>query len=139
MLFRLSTRSLELGNGGVDLLAVLVVANTGGRETVAATLARADTHNVGVDGARDTVDHLDVQLGQRVLLVDRSLGQIADGSSLNNVAHSEALDRLVLGDGARAVRASHKGDVASAGLVAAMEGQERTKGVRVSEAGSEQY
>ena len=55
-------------------------------------------------------------------MVDRGLGQVTDGSSLDNVAHSESLDGLVLGDGARAVGASHKGYVASAGLVAAIVG-----------------
>lgn len=126
----LSTAGLELGDGGVDLLAVLVVTNTGRRETAATALARTHTHNVGVDGARNTVDHLDVQLGQRVLLVDRRLGQVADGSSLDNVAHSEALDRLVLGHSACAVGAAHKGYVASAGLVAAIvaRGRETTNG-----------
>lgn len=139
---------LELGYGGVDLLAVLVVADTGRGQTVAAALARTHTNDVGVDGARHTVDHLDVQLRKSVLcndhskqaqigqqpfspsgqtwlglkltLVDRGVGQVTDSSSLNNVADSESLDGLVLGHGASAVGASHKGDVASAGLVAAV-------------------
>lgn len=73
-----------------------------------------------MNGARDTVNHLDVELGQSVLLVHGSLGQITDSSGLNNVADSESLDGLVLGDGTRAVGASHECYVASAGLVAAI-------------------
>lgn len=53
-------------------------------------------------------------------LVDGSVGQVTDSSSLNDVADSESLDGLVLGDSASTVGASHKGDVASAGLVAAV-------------------
>ena len=52
--------------------------------------------------------------------VDRSVGKVTDSSGLDNVAHSESLDGLVLGDGARAVRAANKSDVASAVLVTAV-------------------
>ena len=63
----LSARSLELSNGGVDLLSVLVVTNAGRGQTRTTALARTHTNNVSVNGARNTVDHLDVQLRKRVL------------------------------------------------------------------------
>lgn len=59
--------TLGRSDGRVDLLAVLVVANAHGRVAVATALARTDTHDVSVDGARDTVVDLEVQLGERVL------------------------------------------------------------------------
>lgn len=70
-----------------------------------------------MDGTRDTVGDLDVELGQGVLGVDRSVRDVTDGSGLNDVADSESLDCLVLGHTSGAVRASDESDVASAVLV----------------------
>jgi len=50
---------------------------------------------------------------------DASFADIPDGRALDHVPHSEALDGLVFGDTARAIRATNKGDVATALLVAA--------------------
>lgn len=50
--------------------------------------------------------------------VERSLREITHSGSLNHVPHSEALNRLVLGNTARAIRAAHKADVAAAMFVA---------------------
>lgn len=150
---------LKLSNCRVDLLSVLVEANTRRRQTVTTTLTRPHTNNVSVNGARNTVYHLDVQLGKSVLcqiptikyskdnvtlvkgkkesgingggmltLVDGGFRKITDGSGFDNVTNGESLDSLVLGDSARAVGASHESYVASAGLVAAMITQSRSRG-----------
>lgn len=74
---------------------------------------------MGVDGTRDTVDDLDVELGESVLGVDGGVRDVTDGSSLYDVSDSEPLDGLVLRDSSRAVGASHKGDVSSSVLVSA--------------------
>ena len=73
---------------------------------------------MGVDGARDAVRDLDVQLWQHVLIVHAGLADVTDRSGLDDVAHREALHSLVLRDGTRAVRAAHKLDVTAAVLVA---------------------
>lgn len=46
--------------------------------TVATVSARANTDDVGVDGTRDAVMILDIGLGDRILLVHRGLGKIAE-------------------------------------------------------------
>ena len=53
-------------------------------------------------------------------MVDGGLGQVTDSGGFDNVSNLESLNGLVLGDGTRAVGASDKADVASAGLVAAI-------------------
>lgn len=70
-----------------------------------------------MDGTRDTVVSLEVQLGENVLLVDRSLGDVTDGSSLNHVSDGVSLDGLVLRNHSSAVRAADGGDVTSTLLV----------------------
>lgn len=50
-------------------------------------------------------------------IVHASLAQVTDSGRLNNVADSEALDGLVLGDSTSAVRAAHEVNVATAVLV----------------------
>lgn len=129
----LSTGGLNLSDGRVDLLAVLVETNTGGRVAVSSTNARSDSDNVGVNSARDAVHDLDVELGQSVFLVNGSLGQVTNGSSLNNVADSESLDGLVLRDGSGAVGASHKSDVASTVLVTAKHEQRSKEMVSIQD------
>lgn len=77
----------------------------------------SDSDDSGVDGTRDTVVQLVVQLWQSVLLVDRSLRQVSHGSSLNHVSDGDSLDGLVLWHTSGAVQASHGLDVTSALLV----------------------
>lgn len=51
---------------------------------------------LGVDSARNAVGDTDVELGEGVFRVDRGVGQITDGSSLNHVLDRVSLDGLVL-------------------------------------------
>lgn len=50
--------------------------------------------------------------------VNASLADISNSSTLHHVPHSEPLDRLVLGDAARAVGATDEGNMATTLLVA---------------------
>ena len=52
-----------------------------------------------MDGSLDTVVHFKVQLWELVFLVRRSLLDITKGRRINNVAHNETGDSLVLWDG----------------------------------------
>jgi hypothetical protein len=70
-----------------------------------------------VDGARDAVVLLKVDLRKNVSLVDRGVGDVADGGSVDNVANNEALDGLVLRAAASAVEATHGVDVTPVLLV----------------------
>jgi len=54
-----------------------------------------------MDGRRDAVVLLQVDLGHSVVLVDGSLGEIAHGSGIDHVADHVLLDGLVLGDARR--------------------------------------
>jgi len=70
-----------------------------------------------VDGTRDAVVQFVVELRQGILLVDRRIGDITDSGSLDNVAHDELLDGLVLRARSSAVGAANRPHVASALLV----------------------
>lgn len=128
----LGARTARRHLGGRVLAAVTVEAQAR-RGTHAATLDRTHTHHLGVDGARHTVRELDVELRQDVLclvshfprigvhtIVHTSLAQVTQSGSLDNVADSEALDGLVLRHSPRAVRATHKPNVATSVLVASV-------------------
>ncbi len=111
----------SLGGGSrVNPLVVAVVTDTHGGSADTAVLAGANTDNLVMDGARDAVVDLNVQLGQNVLLVDRGIRNVTDGGRLDHVADGEALDSLVLGDHTAAVGAANRGDVATALLVASV-------------------
>merc|ERR1719458_2045996 len=69
-------------------------------------------HNLGVDGAGDTVVQLGIKLGQSVGGVHRSLRNIPDGSSLYDVP-----DSLILRAGLRAVCAPDVLDVSTSMFV----------------------
>ena len=52
-----------------------------------------------MDGGLNAVVHLEVKLGELVLLVSGGILDITEGGGINDVANDEALDGLVLGDG----------------------------------------
>ena len=55
-----------------------------------------EERTLGVNGTRDAVGRSNVQLGERVLLVHRGVGQVTDSSGLDHVLDRVALDGLVL-------------------------------------------
>jgi len=73
-----------------------------------------------MDGARDAVQQLCVQLRQLVCVIDTGLGDISDGGRLNNVPDHELLDRLVLRYASGAVGASDSANVSAAVLRASV-------------------
>jgi len=109
--------SLCSGLVRVDLLSILIVANTWGRSTIAAAFAGTDTDNLAVDGARDTVLKLEVHLGNGVLWEYRGVRDITNGSRFNHVADGESLYRFVLGRASGAVGTSDRLDVTTTLLV----------------------
>lgn len=74
-----------------------------------AAKAGAGTYNTGVDGARDTVLLLNIDLGQveLLLVIGRVLLDVSPGGSVDHLSHLEALDRFVLGHDTGAVDAPH--------------------------------
>lgn len=67
-----------------------------------------------MDSARDAVQHLNVQLGQRVRVVYRLLGNVTDGSLLHNVLDKKPLYGLITRTRTRAIAAANKLDMAAA-------------------------
>merc|ERR1719478_1414464 len=80
----------------------------------------AHAHDTLVNGRLHTVVLLDVNLGELVALDARGLLDVTQRRRLHNVAHNEALDRLVLRDRLAGRDAADAVDVAAALLVAAV-------------------
>lgn len=71
-----------------------------------------------MDGTRDTVASLNVDLRQDVLLVHRGLGNVTDGSGLYHVTDGELLDCLIRSNMSIAVLATEETYVSTPLLVA---------------------
>ena len=69
------------------------------RVAVAPVRAAARPHDALVDGGLDAVVLLDVDFGERVGLEGRGVADVAHRGGVDDVAHDEALDGLVLGNG----------------------------------------
>ena len=104
------------GGSSSDILKGLgVTAQLGSVSLVPVTLgtstanAGASTHDTSVDGARDTILLLNINLGQveLLLVIGRVLLDISPGGSVDHLSHLEALDRFVLGHDTGAVDAPH--------------------------------
>jgi len=63
-----------------------------------AVLPRADADHLRVDGGRDAVVDLAVDLGEHVPVDHRRVLEVSDRRGVDDVADDEALDGLVLGD-----------------------------------------
>jgi len=72
---------------------------------------------MGVDGTRDTVLHLSIQLWKSVPFIDTGLLHIPYSSLLNNVPHEEPLDGLILRATFPTVGAADEFDVSTPVLV----------------------
>ena len=113
------------GSGAGDGLGADVLSELGGVSLETLTLASsadldgAETDNTGVDAASNTVLLLDVNLGQvEVLLVEcKVVFDVSLGGAVNEVAHLESLDGLVLGADLGAIEAANDVGVALVRLV----------------------
>lgn len=87
------------------------------RSSDSSVLSGSDSDNSGVNGTRNTVVQLVVQLWQSILRVHRSLRQVSHGSSLHHVSDGDSFDGLVLWHTSGTVQTSDWLDVASTLLV----------------------
>ena len=77
----------------------------------------ATTDDTLMDSGLNAVVHLEVKLGELVLLVGRGILDITEGRGINDVADDEALDGLVLGAALGAVEAANSVGVTLVALV----------------------
>merc|ERR1719190_18940 len=73
-----------------------------------------------MDGRRDAVVLLQVQLGDGVVLIDRGLGEITHRGRVDHVADHVLLDGFVLGDAGGRVLATDEANVSAAFFVASI-------------------
>ena len=112
--------------GGTATAGGLVLTRLEGRAVALRRLAVAPVGDAAhaddtlVNGRLDRVVLLDVDLGQLVALDAGSLLDVTQRRGLDNVAHDEALDGLVLGDGLASRHAPHAVHVPTPLLVASV-------------------
>ena len=99
----------------VQLIRLLLEAGRGLAHLAALTGTSAD--DTLVDSGLDAVEHLDVELGEGVVLVGGSLADVTEGGGIDNVTDDEPLDGLVLGDGLSGGNAPDTLDVSPSLLV----------------------
>ena len=92
---------------------------SGGLADLAILLA---THpdNTLVNSRLNAVVLLNVELGHVVVVVGAGVADVSQSRGIHNVAHGEALDGLILGDGLGGRRAPHAVGVTTTVLVAAV-------------------
>jgi hypothetical protein len=73
-----------------------------------------------MDSSLDAVVHLNVKLGERIVLVSGSLANISQRGSIDNVSNDESLDGLVLGNSLSGGHAADTLHVASTFLVSSV-------------------
>ena len=71
-------------------------------------------------GCLHTVKHLQIQLGELVLLVSRSFLDISQRRSIDDITNNETLDSLVLGDSFSGGNTTNTLDVSASLLVASV-------------------
>ncbi|CAH2448501.1 40S ribosomal protein S26-B [Komagataella phaffii CBS 7435] len=87
------------------------------RSSDSSVTSGSDSDNSSVDSTGNTVVQLVVKLWKSILLVNRGLRQISDGSSLNHVSDGDTLNGLVLRNTSGTVQTSDKLNVSSTLLV----------------------
>lgn len=117
---RLKCGSQSFGVVVVDGLSVGVSLDAGGGKSVLPVLDGPDLDDPGVDGASDAVGHLDVELGDDVVLEGLVLLEVLLGGSIHDVSDIKSLDGLVLGAQLPAVHTYDRLDVTSVVLVTAV-------------------
>ena len=112
-----------LADGGTSarLVTTTVLHNGSARIQAASTsLARAATNNLTMHSARNTIVHLQVDLGKLIVVDDARVDKVTKRALVNNVAHGKALDRFVLSRLAVAPIASDRGGVVATVAITAV-------------------
>lgn len=113
-LLHAASAALEATHGLADVRLLVTAAETSGRLASAAVDGVTATDDVGVDGARHAVLHLQVKLGDLVNVVDAGLLHVSLSGGLNHVADLETLHSLILGNATGAVGTANRVYVAAA-------------------------
>jgi hypothetical protein len=104
----------------VPLLPELIRNGLTRVRTDGASDLRSRAHDFAMDSTGNTVMDLDVELGQLVVLDDASVRKVTQRRLVDNVSHSETLDRLILRWLARAAIAENLTRVVASMTVASM-------------------
>jgi len=100
--------------------ACLFSHKTRRRSSYFATFLTATAHNTLMDGSFNAVIHFQIELWELVLCVGGGFLDITQGTGIDNVAHNETLNRLVLGNGLASRDTADAVDVTAAVLVSSV-------------------